>query len=68
MCGLHSIRLILFVTASQGGIDEEISLKRKIFESERYDSEVLQFRWRKTVEGDLENIGKCSRHLDFSYF
>ena len=44
--------------SKQGGIDEEISLKRKLFESNRYDNEVLQYRWRKTVESDIDNIGK----------
>ena len=50
--------VLVFASSKQGGIDEEISLKRKLFESKRYDNEVIQYRWRKTVEGDIENIGK----------
>ena len=44
-----------------GDIDEEISLKTKLFGDingkKRYDSEVIQNRWRKTVESDIKNIG-----------
>ena len=57
------LQTVLVYAAKKGGIDEEISLKRKLFESQRYDNEVIQYRWRKTVEGDIENIGMCSRIL-----
>ena len=39
------------------GIDEEISLKKKLFGTERYDKDAIQNRWRRTVESDIENIG-----------
>ena len=49
--------ILVYAESKQGGIDEEIRLKRQLFESQRYDNEVIQFRWRKTVESDIENIG-----------
>ena len=59
------IFLPLLVVGSEksklGDIDEEISLKTKLFGDingkKRYDSEVIQNRWRKTVENDIKNIG-----------
>lgn len=53
--------IFLLAKSQLGRIDEEIELKRQLFGeingSKRYDNEVIQNRWRKTVESDITNIG-----------
>ena len=58
---LKNLLLIHFCSSLEEYDDEEIKLKENLFGSiygrKRYDKEVLQNCWRKTVETDLENIG-----------
>ena len=53
--------IFLLAKSQLGRIDEEIELKRQLFGeingSKRYDNEVIQNRWRKTVESDITSIG-----------
>ena len=48
---MRTLYILLIVTASLEELDEEILLKNQLFR--KYDSNVIQNRWRKTFEQDL---------------
>ena len=52
------LELLFWLVGLVQAYDQAIELRKALFDSERYDTAVIQDSWRKVTKDDYKNLGK----------